>query len=234
MRVILIAQTSVVGIPPAYFPHPSEEDARQADELAEIAGRQCYESWGRPNPETATNEGYLANIIKQQHFSVLEHASATFYIDGVSRNFTHELIRHRHLSFSEVSQRYVDVSESDWVNHPGLAQWFDTDPETDDGRNDWAETIDNQTKGAYRQIVHDLTTHHGYSRKEARQAARHVLPSGLETKIVVTGNHRAWREVLAKRLSPAADREFQLVARELLNKLKVIAPNTYQDISYED
>jgi len=58
-----------------------------------------------PSEKTATNMGYMANILKQQHYSIMEHASATFYIEGVSRNLTHELIRHRHLSYSELSQR---------------------------------------------------------------------------------------------------------------------------------
>lgn len=117
MRVILIASTAQTGeTVPGYIDHPLGDNgyhpySQDADDLAEQAGRLCYLSWNRPNPATATNKGYLANIIAQGHFSVLEHASATFYIDGVTRNFTHELIRHRHLSFSEVSQRYVDVSE---------------------------------------------------------------------------------------------------------------------------
>src|SRR5678809_1358941 len=104
MRVILLASTKMDFAPPDYV---WQSDVTDPDELAEAAGRLCYLSWERPNPDTATNEGYLTNIIAQRHFSVLEHASASFYIDGFTRNFTHELIRHRHLSFSEVSQRYV-------------------------------------------------------------------------------------------------------------------------------
>jgi thymidylate synthase (FAD) len=183
------------------------------DDLAEQAGRLCYLSWDRPNPATAYNKEYLANIIAQSHFSVLEHASASFYIDGVTRNFTHELIRHRHLSFSEVSQRYVDVGEFPFVHHPGLQG---------------IEVRTKDVRDLYRTLM-ELLTLRGLKRKEARQAARHVLPGGLETKILVTGNMRAWREVLQKRLSPTADAEFQLVAKEILGILKNIAPNTFQD-----
>lgn len=216
MKVVLVAETCIINDVRGYEPH-LEWPITNIDELAEEAGRLCYLSWDRPNPMTATNRGYLGNIIKQQHFSVLEHASATFYIDGVSRNFTHELIRHRHLSFSEVSQRYVDVSEFEFVGHPTLDE----------------EQIDNNThvddlKGIYSAVAKDLEEI-GYKRKEARQAARAILPGGLETKILVTGNMRAWREVLQKRLSPSADKEFQLVAQKLLRLLKDIAPNTFQD-----
>ena len=83
-------------------------------------------------------------------------------------------------------------------------------------------------KATYRDLMDELTGK-GLKRKEARQAARHVLPSGLETKIVVSGNMRAWREMLEKRLSPAADAEFREVAQKILAELRVIAPNTFQD-----
>ena len=68
--------------------------------------------WSKPNPRTATNAGYLRHIIDVGHFSVLEHASVSFYITGVSRSFTHELIRHRHFSYSQLSQRYVPEHDS--------------------------------------------------------------------------------------------------------------------------
>jgi len=69
----------------------------------------------------------------------------------------------------------------------------------------------------------------GKTRKQAREAARYVLPSGMETKIVVTGNHRAWRDMLHKRYSIYADAEIQELATELLKQLRLIAPATYQD-----
>jgi thymidylate synthase (FAD) len=215
----LIAKTEVVDEVPGFigqYPGPSEPD-----ELAEMGGRLCYLSWGRPNPETADNPGYIRNIIKQMHFSVLEHASVTFYIDGVTRNFTHELIRHRHLSFSEVSQRYVDVSEFPFVWHPGLAslpQFL---------RDDF-EYFSEVAKGLYESAVEELVKQ-GKPRKEARQAARHILPSGTETRILVSGNLRAWREVLGKRLSPAADAEFREVAQKIRDILLEVAPATFAD-----
>ena len=89
--------------------------AETGQELIEFAGRLCYESFDLPNPDTATNEGYVRNIISLGHESVLEHVSVTFYVEGVSRNLTHELIRHRHLSFSELSQRFVNMEEADVI-----------------------------------------------------------------------------------------------------------------------
>ena len=232
MRVLLVAHTTLYKDIPDYLSDPGWSHLpKDADELAEQAGRLCYLSWDRPNPKTATNKGYLENIINQGHFSVLEHASATFYIDGVSRNFTHELIRHRHLSFSEVSQRYVDVGEFNMAWHPDLLE------DIDEAGMAQEHIVKNllSARSLYRSLV-DALTKSGKKRKEARQAARHVLPSGLETKILVTGNMRAWRDVLYKRLAKdprtgeyVADKEFVDVAREILQNLKKIAPNTFQD-----
>lgn len=243
MRVILIAKTEIVNCVPEYQEHELGElscdclgGVSAADELAEMAGRLCYLSWDRPNPATATNQGYLENIISQQHFSVLEHASATFYIDGVSRNFTHELIRHRHLSFSEVSQRYVDVSTFPFVVHPGLQKiWeMDTAPDSEYGWNVGEEFLsEHESAVESYDIAMAAFSKLSTPRKEARQAARHILPGGLETKILVSGNMRAWREVLQKRLSPTADAEFREVAKEVLKILRQLSPNTFQDFPEE-
>lgn len=187
-----------------------------ADVLAEFAGRSCYQSFHRPNPATRSNKDYLNNILDQEHYSVLEHASATFYITGVSRSLTHELIRHRHLSYSQLSQRFVDANSTSFVRPPNL-------PHPIDNYIDLDTTLD-----VYDSIVQQMTET-GYTRKEAREAARAILPNATETRIVVTGNHRAWREFLLKRLNRHADAEIQQLAKELLVILKRIAPNTYQD-----
>ncbi|MFY1620010.1 FAD-dependent thymidylate synthase [Micromonospora sp. WMMD736] len=221
---MLIARTIMVDDIPGYQPH-APFDVTDADDLGEQGGRLCYLSWNRPNPATATNQGYLANILGQGHYSVLEHSSASFYIDGVTRNFTHELIRHRHLSFSEVSQRYVDALG--FVAHPGLASV--TRP-----ARYWMDEVVEDAQDAYGTLVDNLTEQ-GQGRKQARQAARHVLPGGTETKILVTGNLRAWRDLLTKRLAtnaqgePLADLEFYEVAKRILVELKRVAPNTFQD-----
>lgn len=116
LRVQLIAKTEFTA--PADVPWSTDADGGQA--LVEFAGRACYQSWDKPNPRTATNAGYLQHIIDVGHFSVLEHASVSFYITGISRSCTHELIRHRHFSYSQLSQRYVPENESEVVLPPGI------------------------------------------------------------------------------------------------------------------
>jgi thymidylate synthase (FAD) len=191
-----------------------------ADELAEFAGRACYESWDRPNPATATNQGYLDHILEVKHFSILEHASATFYITDVPRSFTHELVRHRHMSYSQLSQRYVDESEANLVLPPNGDDW-----EADKIRQHFKAS-----KRLYAELVEHREEILGQPRKKAREAGRAVLPNATETRIVVTGNMRAWRELIQKRNTEGADAAFKLIAAELLRQLKGLAPNTFQDM----
>lgn len=217
MQVRLIAATQ-------YFEQPeiSQLGYHSSDALAEFAGRACYQSWDKPNPKTAENVDYLKHILDVGHFSVLEHGSATFYIEGISRSLTHELVRHRHFSFSQLSQRFVDESTVDYVIPPAIR---------DGTAIEYSILTDAMSFAleAYEHLVESFQER-GLSRKQAREAARAVLPNMTETKIVITGNHRTWREFLAKRLSPTADAEIQELARELLRQLKEIAPNTYQDM----
>src|SRR5260370_31083906 len=66
-------------------------------------------------------------------------------------------------------------------------------------------------------------------RKQARQAARAVLPNGTETRIVVSGNYRAWRHFIAMRASEHADVEMRRLAIECLRQLVDLAPQVFSD-----
>lgn len=231
MKVIPIAATTLfeyaVQTSTPYIPHGVGHNPASIDNLAEFAGRNCYQSWHRPNPKTAQNQDYLNNIISQNHFSVMEHGSVTFYVEGVSRSLLAELTRHRHLSFSVVSQRYVDANDLDWVTPPIVDELGPAD-------GAWAEAelaeARVNTMRIYNRLVQDFTEL-GYKRKEAREAARAVLPNMTDSPMVVTGNIRAWRDVLSKRYHIAADKEIQKFAEEVLNHLRVLAPGCVQDIN---
>ncbi len=97
-----------------------ETDSERGSELiVELAGRVCYMSFGSKQFRK-TNAAYVGNLIGQGHGSVLEHAVWDLLITGVSRSFTHELVRHRAgTGISQLSQRYVDESTADFVE-PGI------------------------------------------------------------------------------------------------------------------
>jgi thymidylate synthase (FAD) len=206
---------------------PWETDADGGQALAEFAGRACYQSWGKPNPRTATNAGYLRHILEVGHLSVLEHGSVTFYLTGISRSLTHELIRHRHFSYSQLSQRYVPERDADMVEPDVIAG----DPElharfvaaTDAALQAYTELLEGLEK-RFADVANPTLR-----RKQARQAARAVLPNATETRIVVTGNYRAWRHFVAMRASEHADVEIRELAVACLRELQRVAPNVFAD-----
>jgi thymidylate synthase (FAD) len=204
----------------------SSRATSEQDTLAEFAGRLCYESWSKPNPKTATNRGYLQNIIEHKHYSTLEHASVTLLLEGVSRSLTHELVRHRHLSFSQVSQRYVDHGDRDFVGHP---LYVNLDGYVADMVDDYIAS----SQQLYSTIQQNLRDK-GFTKKEANGAARQVLPEGTETKILVSGNLRTWMEVIDKRYSVYADQEIRELAEAMIPHFKEVAPNIFQDVDLKD
>ncbi|MFC7479453.1 FAD-dependent thymidylate synthase [Luedemannella flava] len=224
-RVQLIGFTQFQA--PPDVPWSTDADGGQA--LAEFAGRACYQSWSKPNPATATNAGYLAHILEVGHLSVLEHGTVTFYFTGVSRSFTHELIRHRHFSYSQLSQRYVPERQAAMVepdviaDDPELHKLFVAATEASvQAYNDLLAGLENRFAE-----VENATLR----RKQARQAARAVLPNATETRIVVTGNYRAWRHFIAMRATEHADVEIRELAVECLRQLKDVAPNVFADFT---
>ncbi len=206
---------------------PWTTDATGGQALAEFAGRACYQSWNKPIPATATNAGYLDHILQVGHLSVLEHSSATFYITGISRSVTHELIRHRHFSFSQLSQRYLPATGPEVVEPAIIA----ADPEL----HDIFTAAAAQSADAYAGLLSALEERAAsapdgtLARKQARQAARAVLPNASSTAIVVTGNYRAWRHFIGMRATEAADVDIRGLAVALLVELQALAPNVFAD-----
>ncbi|MCS7235998.1 MAG: FAD-dependent thymidylate synthase [Armatimonadota bacterium] len=202
------------------------DSVRDAEVLAEFAGRLCYQSWS--NPSGRSNQAYLQNILAQEHFSVVEHAGFTVVLLGVSRSCTHELVRHRHFSFSQLSQRFYNEEDAAAVVPP----LFREDPEA----LEILQEVYTTTQRAYRQLVElaqrklSALPDRRLRRKRAREAARCVLPNMTETHIVMTGNHRSWREFFEKRGSLHADAEIREVALKIFTEVaQPLAPHLYQD-----
>lgn len=193
-----------------------------AEAFTEAAGRACYQSWHRPNPATATNEGYLRHILDVKHISLFRHSSVSFYLEGISRSFSHQLVTHKHIVHSQLSQRYVPADDSFMVVPPAVR---DGDTET----LALLEAVMNQSRTAYARLV-DRFTLQGMSHKEAREAARAVMPNMTETKMVATGNLQAWRQFISVRATEHADAEMCRVAVMIAWELKTLYPNLFQDM----
>ena len=202
-------------------------ESTDGERLAEFAGRLCYMS--QHNPAKRSTREYLENIKKQGHGSVLEHANYSLLFEGVSRSLTHELVRHRAgFAYSQLSQRYVDESRGELRRPAG-------DRRRRGARGRVARRRSRRRRATYVALVEQLMERYGWvadkvhRRKMAREAARGVLPNATETKIVVTGNARAWRTMLELRSSEGAEMEIRRCAVAMLRLFQQEAPGFFSD-----
>ncbi|MEJ4093748.1 FAD-dependent thymidylate synthase [Corynebacterium accolens] len=192
-----------------------QESSTDAETLLTMAGRNCYRSFHRPNETTYNDADYLNRTLRTQgHWSVAEHATATLYFTGVSRAFLTELTRHRHLSFSVESQRFINANDANIVLPPAVR-------ELDKEQQDWFLILAEESIEDYKAIQAALDH---LPKKQRNEAARGLLPNCVETRMVVTGNLRAWSEVIARRTQPDADAEMQEVMRLAAQQLHTVSP----------
>ena len=207
------------------------DSERGSELIVELAGRTCYMSLGE-RQYRKTNAEYVGNLINQGHGSVLEHAVWDLLITGVSRSLTHELVRHRAgTAISQLSQRYVDESEADFVEPAVIA----ADAELHDI---WLNAVESAHR-AYVDLVEALAVRverehpdlpRTQRRKMAREAARSVLPNATETKLLFSANARALRWIITLRGGEGAEPEIRRLAVQLARLMQGEAPNLFGDL----
>lgn len=204
------------------------------EQLIKVAGQTCYMSFGEGRTWNKDAQKYFDNIIASGHGSVLEHANFTFLLWGVSRSFTHELVRHRAgVGYSQVSQRYVSgrvlrfVEREEYQKDSVLHKMFEE--RIDRVYRDYTSMADylykRQEKG-YKILSAEAKTD---LRKKVQQVARSVLPNETEAPIVVTANIRAWRHMINMRASDHAETEIRNVFFNIYKLLKVLSPRLFKD-----
>lgn len=204
------------------------QNSSSRDNLIEFSGRVCYMSFGaRQSPRN--NKEYIRNLIDSGHGSVLEHVNWTFIASGVSRGFTHQLVRHRAgFSYSQLSQQYYDESDADFVAPPSLKKSTSL-------YKKWVNAMQSSLD-LYRELIasaQKLSISNSFSNKEKlreiRTTARSILPNAIETKIVFTANARAIRNFLETRGAIEGDWEMRDVSSQIFNIVKEDAPSLFQD-----
>ena len=176
--------------------------------LIEHAGRVCYRSASRGDPAA-----FLRARLRQGHESIVEHASATFEVSGISRACSHQLVRHRLASYSQESQRYVDMSSPELVCPDSIAE----DPEA---RAIWDAHM-TRVQEAYRALR---------SLGVRKEDARFVLPNATATRIVVTMNFRELLHFFRLRITPEAQWEIRRLGIEMLRLVVPFAPTIFGDM----
>ena len=182
------------------------------------AARRCYSGLGNSEmfdfmagkleKDAEYLENFIRKVLASGHDGILEHASFTFAIEGVSRVLTHQLVRHRIASYSQQSQRYVEnafggewyiVPKSIAENPSALMLYKD---------------IMNRDASCYLALV-DMGI--------PKEDARYVLPNATETKIIVTMNARALLHFFRLRCCNRAQSEIRAMADEMLKAVQGVA-----------
>lgn len=210
--IALEALPLLKGVAPAVFAeYPTMGDGQWAIDSA-VANHPSLAPV-QDGPMRVTLLGYTQPALDDPAH-LLPHGAATFFFEGISRTCTHQLVRHRLASFSQESQRYVDLTKGGWnaivpaeiARRPEamavLAEF-------------WAQA--EQQYAALRAL--------GIRKEDAR----FLLPNAAETRIVTTMNFAAWSHFFWLRaVDKAAQWEIRQMAQYALRMLYIVAPAVFQ------
>lgn len=178
----------------------------EALRIVENATRVCYKSEDKIKEGSA--EKLIRGIIKAKHFGCIEHVSLTvkFICD---RACSHQLVRHRLMSFNQKSQRYCKEDNLEVIKPEGL-----------ENTSLWLESC-RQAENAYAELIR---------RGEKPEVARGVLPNSTATEIYATANLREWRHFFELRCHRTAQRDIRSLALSLLCQMFEQYPVFFEDM----
>ncbi len=163
--------------------------------------------------DSETAKRIIKRVTGYGHVSVIEHASFTFSIEGVSRALTHQLVRHRIASYTQQSQRYVtyDTLEK-YVTPPSIIDNVETKKVFENALEKISETYQNLLKLGI-----------------PKEDARFILPNAAKTNIIVTMNARELRHFFNLRCCARSQWEIREVAIEMLRQAKKTVPALFEN-----
>ena len=201
------------------------------EEVVAAAGKLCYSKVGAKEIlEKMTEEDiekFLNTLSNLGHYSPFEHANFTFGIEGISRTCSHQIVRHRTGSYSQQSQRYVDLKDTIKVIVP---------PEIEQDEEIKQKYIDSiyRDYDAYKEITLKLVEKYineGMNEKnaikKALEDARFALPNACETKLIMTMDARNLIHFFEERCCMRAQWEVRDVANQMLDLVLDVAPNIF-------
>ena len=185
---------------------------QNAEAICAAAGKSCYSNRSSYNLiEESNPEKVLGKIVGMGHHSVIEHATFTFSVEGVSRALTHQLVRHRVASFSQQSQRYVSLEKPTYVIPEAIAS-------DEASRRLYVETMDRIWE-SYNELQKVVPP----------EDARYVLPNGCTTNITITMNARELMHFFTLRCCNRAQWEIRALADEMLRLCMEVSPTIFEN-----
>ncbi|MBP8932803.1 MAG: FAD-dependent thymidylate synthase [Candidatus Atribacteria bacterium] len=176
------------------------------------AARLCYRSSYDEKMTLENAQKLIREIVARGHKSVLEHASFTFLIEGISRAASHQLVRHRLASYSQQSQRYINFKNPEFVIPPSVN-------ENKTLLNHFREHIQ-KSNDIYQEMIKI-----GIPEEDAR----YILPQAITSQIIITANAREYLHILQLRLCNRAQWEIRMIANKILVILKELAPTIFEN-----
>jgi len=198
-----------------------------AESCVASAAKLCYAEDATTIFNDEDDSLFIKRLKDMGHLSPFEHASYTFYVEGISRVTSHQLVRHRLASYSQRSQRYVAHDNFEYVIPPSLVGMK---VQLDDSEIVDAVEYYNQCMKEVAIMYNNLNNALGACGEESNQDARYILPNACETKIFMTMNARELMHFLEERLCLRAQWEIRGLADEILNNLQKVSPNIFENV----
>lgn len=199
-----------------------------ADRLAACAGRVCYSDRPFESIQDRMTEKEIKKMMSMLHGSAFEHASFTFYIDGLSRVALAQLTRHRLASFSVQSQRYVRkrADRADWfVLPPAMENTLRIEAVEGDTMDDRPFT---EALARYWEALDEvLEVSEGCGHNP--EDTRYLFPMGVPTRLLLTVNARELKHILGLRCCNRAQWEIRMLAEMMLDLVRPVAPDLFWD-----
>lgn len=202
------------------------------------AARTCYSAkspvqmWdGLCNPEKLEDNKRLnlvKSVLDSGHMSIAEHVNFTFAIEGISRACSHQLVRHRLCTFSQQSQRYVEIKEDLQsllnLRDEAINNGCITGKNLINSLDKYFVDVTEENAGAYLDCLIHYVAQTTQGKKP--EDARNILPNATKTNIVVTTNLRNLIHISELRLCTRAQKEirqlFKLIKEEVTNNNEVL------------
>ncbi len=187
----------------------------EPEKICALAMRLCHFKGSleelRDSLDPLEIERLLKKAKKLQHLSVFEHAYFSFYIEGISRVTTHQLVRHRIASYSQQSQRFVRVKEETVI--PASIE------KKEEIKKIYQSAIENAFQSYEKLIEMGIP----------KEDARYLLPQAIETKIIVSMNARELMHFFSLRTCNNSQWEIREMAWKMLERVKEVAPIIFSD-----
>lgn len=208
------------------------------EKVISTAAKLCYSNSGIDDLYTdLTDEKakeFLDKLMSMGHESPIEHVTFTFGIEGISRACSHQLVRHRIASYSQQSQRYVNMNDFSYVTPPSIS----SDPNLNKAYNDIMCNLKNRYEAIQSVLANNIADEliasgvnekkaKSIAKKKANEDARYILPNACETKIIVTMNARALFNFFGHRCCNRAQWEIREVAEQMYKLVYNIAPTLF-------